>query len=44
MYKAGLSIRGFFARIRINPKIRKNNPKKLGFLEIRNPQSKIRKK
>ena len=39
IFKAGLSIRGFFARIRINPKIRKINPKKLGFLGIRNPKS-----
>ena len=38
----GLSIRGFFARIRINPKIRKNNPKKLGFSGIRNSKSGIR--
>ena len=35
----GLSIRGVFARFRINPKIRKINPKLLGFSEIRNPES-----
>ena len=29
----GLSSRGFIARIRINPKIRKINQKKLGFSE-----------